>query len=87
MDLSAWVAQSPEFKEVRDNREVLHLSRILSELAANRVPVAVDIIAQRIREVRLAKSAGQSWEKAGPISLVPSGAAASTALPDAAFSL
>ena len=87
IDVSSWIAQSAEFKEVRDQREVQHLSRILAELGADRQGAAVDLIVQRLREVRFAKSAGQSWEKAAPISLLPSGSSASTALPDVAFAL
>ena len=74
-------------KDIRDKNEVLMLSKLLATLAANRIPGAADLMAQRIREVRAAKSQGGSWERAAAVSLLPSSAPSSTLVPDGAMHL
>ena len=63
------------------------MSKILAELNHNNLGKAVDTIAQRIREVHLAKASGSSWEKAAVVSLLPAGLAANTTVPDNALAI
>jgi len=86
-DVTTWAATGTGLKETRDIKEVQLLSKILLEINKDRLPQAVDIIAQRIREVRMAKQAGNSWEKAELISLMPGSQAGSTVLPDGCLAL
>ena len=74
-------------KELRDQREVLVLSRLLAELNHNRMAQAVDVIALRLREILMAKASGGSWEKAAVVSPLPSGSAGAASIPDGAFTL
>ena len=63
------------------------MSAMLLALNVGNIPKAVDTICQRIREIRSAKGPGGTWEKAELLSLLPSTAASSTALPDGAMGL
>ena len=60
VDISSWIMTSPEFREVREQREVLLLVEVLAEFGAGHSQTAIDLIVQRIRDVRLAKMTGQS---------------------------
>ena len=42
-------------KDVRDQKELVLLSRILSDLAHDRLPQLADLVTMRIRELRAAK--------------------------------
>ena len=53
-----------EFKEARGRKDIVFLSKLLAEVVRDRLPQAVDLIVQRIREARAAKAAGGSWGKA-----------------------
>ena len=86
-DPTGWAATMCDLKDVRDLKEVQFLAKLLSDLNANRLPEAVDLLAMRIREIRMAKMAGGSWEKANAVSLMPSTATVTTALPDGCMSL
>lgn len=87
-DPGRWAAAMSGLKEIRDVREVQCLSKIIGELNANKVPVAVDVAAQRIKDILLAKRSGSSWEKASLILLMPPEQASMTApLPDGALDL
>ena len=86
-DITTWAATATGLKEVGDMKEVQLLSKVLLEINRDRLPQAVDIIAQRIREVRMAKAPGSSWEKAEIVSLVPSTQSGSVILPDGCLGL
>ena len=85
-DVTSWAAQSG-LKEVRDLREVQLLSQVLVQLGQKKLPAAVDLIAQRIREIRVAKASGSSWDKAELVSLLPSNQPGSAPLPEMALAL
>ena len=89
VDFTSW-ANNPaltELKDTRDQKELLFLGRILSEIGMKRIPQVADLIAMRVREMRAAKRDGGSWDKAAAISLMPGTMASNAALPDSAFSL
>eukprot|EP00974_Lingulodinium_polyedra_P057187 5502431-Lingulodinium_polyedra.AAC.1 len=71
VDLSAWAATCSELKDIRDLKEVQLLSRLMVDIGEDRLPQAMDLAAQRVREIRLAKSQGGSWEKAAAVTLMP----------------
>ena len=88
IDPGRWAATLSGLKEIRDLREVQCLSRLIAQINENKLPQAVDLAAQRIKEILLAKKAGSSWENAGLISLLPSDQASMTAaLPDGCLDL
>eukprot|EP00974_Lingulodinium_polyedra_P067270 6512064-Lingulodinium_polyedra.AAC.1 len=76
-----------DVKDVRDLRECHLLGQLLSHLGRGRQAEAADLIAMRIREVRMAKRDGGSWEKAGVLSLLPGGHAGTAVIPDGALVL
>ena len=86
-DASLWAAHSSELKDVRDQKEVMFLVKLLCELGHNRLAQAADLLSMRIREIRAAKRDGGSWEKAGVLSLQPGPYASNAPLPDGAFNL
>ena len=63
------------------------LSRLVVELGAARYQACIDLICMRIRELRLAKREGGSWEKASALSLMPGPHGAQASIPDQAFTL
>ena len=73
--------------EVRDQKEVQFLVTRLTELGHRRVPKVADLVVQRLWEIRTAKSAGSTWEKAAVLSLMPQSIPGSTAMIDTAFVL
>ena len=83
-DASMWVQQAG-LKDARDVKEVQLLVKILNEIGHRNLPRAMDLLARRIREIRVAKTAGGSWEKAQVISLLPSQTASNALIPDASF--
>ena len=85
IDCSTWASQHSGLKEVRDQREVALLSRLLLDLGHNRLEVAADLCAQRIREIVTAKKDGSSWDKASVISLMGSSHGGHALVPDGAF--
>ena len=87
VDPTVWALTQSQLKEMRDIREVQSLSAVLLALNTNNIPRAVDMVCQRIREIKQAKGAGGSWEKAELLSLLPSTQASSTVLPDGAMGL
>jgi hypothetical protein len=75
-------------KEIRDIREVQLLSRLIQDLNSNKLAEAVDLAAQRIREILVAKRTGGTWEKGALVSLMSSEQASmSAAMPDGALDL
>ena len=63
------------------------LTKLLLELNKKNYSKVCDLVAHRIREVRMAKGTGGTWEKAELVGLMPVTAASSTALPDGALAL
>ena len=63
-DPTMWVHQSGCFKESRDQKEALFLTRLLSELGRERYAQVADLLTQRLRELRLAKKDGMTWDSA-----------------------
>ena len=86
-DPGAWAARDGAMKDVRDQKELMLLSRVLVDLAHDRLPQLADVVTTRIRELRAAKADGSSWEKAGALSLQPGPYSGSAQLPEAAFHL
>ena len=85
-DAASWIPVSG-LKEVRDLREATVLCRILTELTHRRPEKAADIIAMRLREIRFAKTASSSWEKAEAVSLMPGTTPGTAPVPDLAMGL
>ena len=86
-DVVGWSERHSGVKDVRDQREIQFLGRILQDLGTDRLPQLADLLALRIREIRAAKGEGGSWEKAGVMSLLPGPYAANAPLADGAFHL
>ena len=72
-------------REVRDQKEVSFLSKLLLEVGHKRFEVAVDLMSMRIREILQAKRDSSSWEKAAVMSLLPGPHRGQAPLPDGAF--
>ena len=87
IDPTAWVAHDPVLKDVRDMKECQLLSNIIAEIGLDRLPQAIDLMAARIREIRMAKGPGGSWDKAAAVSLMPGTVPATQGLPDGAMEL
>ena len=80
-DLARW-AEHSGLKEVRDQREVQFLAKLITTVGSKRLPEAMDLLAMRIREVLLAKKEGQSWDKAAVVALTPGALGPAAAVPD-----
>ena len=63
-DATGWSATMCNLKDLRDLKEVQFLTKLFADVNADRLPQAMDLLAMRIREIRMAKTAGGSWEKA-----------------------
>ena len=87
VDPTVWASRETLLKDTRDVKELGFLTHLLLLLNQKRVERLADVLAMRIRELRFAKSAGQSWEKAEVISLLPSGLPGTAPVPDLALSL
>ena len=72
-------------KELRDQKEVQFLSKVLLEIGHDRLGVACDLVVQRMREVMQAKKEGSSWEKAAVMSLMPGPHGGQALLPEGGF--
>ena len=86
-DVSLWALTQSGLKDTRDQKEALFLSKVLLEVGHLRFAVAMDLCAQRLRELKLAKSDGGSWEKAAVVSMMPASLPSSAPVPDTAFVL
>jgi hypothetical protein len=71
MDCTIWATMRMRVMGAAASNSV----KVLLEVGHRRLPQAMDLIAQRLRELRMEKSDGSSWEKASLLSLLP------TALP------
>ena len=85
VDASSWANLYSGVKELRDQREVAFMCKLLLELGHKRYGHAVDLMAMRVREILMAKKDGSSWEKASLISLLPGSHGAHSLIPDGAF--
>ena len=86
-DISTWAMNSSMtgLSDVRDQKEVILLSTMLVELGHRRYGQMADVLAQRIREIKMAKAPSSSWEKAAPMSLLPQAVPNTVAMPDNGF--
>lgn len=79
VDVVKWAQHLAELKELRDSREVVTLSHIIKRISENRLPEALDVCAQRVKAICVAKAPKGSWEKASAVELMPlAGASACT---------
>ena len=90
VDAAGWAQIYANLKEIRDQREVAFMCRLLLELGHNRLGLAADLVAMRVREILLAKrdqgsSTAAGWEKAAVVSLLPGPLPGHTLLPEGAF--
>ena len=88
-DPSTWAAPDQTLKDVRDTKESQLISKVMGEVSRDRIPQALDLLTMRLREIRMAKGQGGSWEKVAALSLVPGegGVPVTQALPDGAMEL
>ena len=87
VEAGIWSSTATGLQEVRDQREVAVLSRVLALLNQRKIVEAADVAVQRAREVLAAKRAGGSWEKAELLSLLPTTQSSTAPLPDGALAL
>jgi len=73
VDVQRWARDSTGLKEMRDLREVQSLIMVLARINEDKLPDAVDAIAQRVKGILTAKSPKGSWEKAQVLELLASG--------------
>ena len=71
VDVSQWAKDSTGLKELRDLREVQSLNLMLTHLQHHRLPEAVDVAAQRIKSILMAKQPKGSWDKSTLVELLP----------------
>ena len=90
VDAAGWAQIYANLKEIRDQREVAFMCRLLLELGHNRLGLAADLVVMRVREILLAKrdqgsSTAAGWYKAAVVSLLPGPLPGHTLLPEGAF--
>jgi len=85
VDASHWVNLYAGVKDVRDQKEIAFLAKLMLEMGNGRTNVAADMASMRIREIMLAKRDGGSWDKASVVSLQPGQHGGHAAVPDGAF--
>ena len=78
-DVSTWASQFSGLTEIRDVREVLTLAEAMNAINRKEISRAMDLLAQRILAIQLAKQTNGSWDKAMGIELIPSGNCLATA--------
>ena len=87
-DPSGWASTQSDLKDTRDQKELLFLMRVLHDMAQGRLQAVADLLVMRARELRFAKSAGGSWEKAAVLSLIGNTSLAANApVPDGGMAL
>lgn len=82
---ASWASAHALLKDASDQKEVVFLSRLLSELGQNRLPELADFVAMQIREIRAAKAEQSSWDKVGVVPLQPGPSTPGAAIPEPAF--
>jgi hypothetical protein len=88
-DVAGWASSSTlcDVKELRDVKEIQMLGRLMMMIGEGKTEEACDTIAMRVREIKMAKMTGSSWEKAASLSLLSSSVPVNTSLPDGALTL
>ena len=87
-DVASWAGSSSnDIKDLRDMKEVMLLGKLMMMIGEGKTSEAVDTMAMRIREVRMAKAPGGLWEKAAAMSLLATSVPVNTSLPDGALTL
>ena len=71
--VKTWASDKTGLSDVRDLREVATLATIADHLNLDEVDKALDVVAQRVGAIQLAKMKGNSWEKAEKSELIPVG--------------
>ena len=85
VDSSAWANLYSGLKEVRDQKELAFLCKVLLELGMDNYGAVADLLAQRCRELLAAKRENGNWDKASVLSLQPSAHSGSASIPEGAF--
>jgi hypothetical protein len=70
VSVSGWAQQFAGLTELRDQKEVQHLALCMDLINGRDLEQAMDLLAQRISAVQMAKRKGGSWEKAENIELL-----------------
>ena len=87
-DPARWGATMSNLKDTRDLREVQLLCRVMQMLNTDKIPHAMDLLAQRIKEVAMAKGkTGGAWEKGNLLSLMTCDSSSTAPLPDGCLDL
>ena len=87
-DCSMWASTHTSLREIRDQREVQYLTKLLLELGHGRLEQVADLLSMRIREILTAKRDGGSWDKASVMSvmsLLPGNHGGQALLPEGGF--
>ena len=71
VNVAQWASQNAGLSDIRDIREVATLSHAMDAINRREAAMAMDILAQRILAIQLAKRKGGSWEKAEAVELIP----------------
>ena len=87
VDPTVWAARETSLKDTRDVKELMLLTHLLLLCNQRKVERLVDVVAMRIRELKFAKSQGQSWEKAEVVALTPNSLPGTAPVPDLAMAL
>ena len=85
VDASHWVNLCAGVKDIRDQKEIGFLAKLTLEMGNDRISVAADMAAMRIREMMMAKKDGGSWDQASVVGLQPGPHSGHAAIPDGAF--
>ena len=75
VSVSQWAAAHSGLTDIRDLREAQTLSYVMDSVNRGELAQAMDVLAQRILALQLAKRKGGSWEKAETVELIPSSSA------------
>ena len=87
-DPARWGSTMSNLKDTRDLREIQLLCRVMHLLNTDKNPLAADLLAQRIKEVMMAKGkSGGSWEKGNLLSLMACDSSSTAPLPDGCLDL
>ena len=69
----AWAADKTGLSDIRDLREVATLATVVDHLNLDEAAEALDVIAQRIAAIQIAKTKGSTWERAQQSELIATG--------------
>ena len=75
-NLVEWAAMHCSVTEKRDQKELATLCLAMDCINARKLATAMDVLAQRVNAIQVAKTQGGSWEQAARIELtLPTGSA------------